>query len=73
MSMKKIYRVMDRFFDPLPKEIRKKRDKELEVVLYDLQDEDYKRYKYRCYRNLLISIPVSLLLGKLFSLLLKLL
>lgn len=73
MSMKKIYRVMDRILDPLPKEIREKRDKELEVVLYDLQDEDYKRYKHRCYRNLLISIPVSLLLGKLFSLLLKLL
>lgn len=71
--MNKIYRAMDRIFDPLPKEIRKKRDKELEVVLYDLQDEDYKRYKYRCYRNLLIAIPVSFFLGKLVSFILKLL
>ena len=71
--MKWIYRFMDRIFEPLPKEIRKKRDKELEVVLYDLQDEDYKRYKYRCYRNLLISIPISLFLGMVVSFLLKLL
>ena len=71
--MKRLYRVMDRILDPLPKEIREKRDKELEVVLYDLQDEDYKRYKYRCYRNLLISIPISLFLGMVVSFLLKLL
>lgn len=71
--MEKIYRIMDRIFDPLPKEIRKKRDKELEVVLYDLQDEDYKRYKHRCYRDLLISIPISFFLSKLVSFLLKLL
>lgn len=69
--MKKLYRIMDRIFDPLPKEVRKKRDKELEIVLYDLQDEDYKRYKYRCYRNLLISIPISFFLGELVCFLLK--
>lgn len=40
--MGNLYRIMDKIFDPLPKEIRKKHDKELEVVYYDLQDEDYK-------------------------------
>ena len=71
--MEKLYRVMDRIFDPLPKEIRKKRDKELEMVYYDLQDEDYKRYKQACYRKLLIKAFVAFILGILFSELLKLL
>lgn len=70
---KKIYRIMDRVFDPLPKEIREKRDKELEMVYYDTQDEDYKRYKYSCYRKTLIAAPVSFILGILFGEFLKLL
>ena len=64
---------MDRIFDLLPEELRKKHDKELKVVYYDTQDEDYKRYKYSCYRKMLIREPIAFILGILFGELLKLL
>ena len=69
--MENLYRIMDKIFDPLPKEIRKKHDKELEMVYYDLQDEDYKRHKYSCYRKLLIKAFAAFILGILFGELLK--
>lgn len=69
--MEKLYRIMDQIFDPLPKELRKKHDKELEVAYYDLQDEDYKRYKQACYRKLLIKAFAAFILGILFGELLK--
>lgn len=63
---------MDRIFDPLPKEIRKERDKELKMVYYDLQDEDYKRHKQACYRKLFVKAFAAFILGILFGEFLKL-
>lgn len=70
--MEKFYRFMDRIFDPLPKEIREEHDKELEILFYDLQDEDYKRHKQASYRKLLIKMFLAFVLGRLVGILLKL-
>lgn len=70
--MKRIYRIMDRLIDPLPKEIRKKRDKASVMLYYETQEEGYKRYKYLQYRNLILESALSFLLGLLFCFLFEL-
>lgn len=71
--MKKLYRIMDRVFDPLPKELKKKGDKASVVLYYEAADEDYKIYKYGCYRKLILQACLSFLLGAVCCFLLKLL
>ena len=39
----------------------------------DAKDESYKRYKHRCYRNLIIKALLSFLLGLAFSVFIRLL
>lgn len=70
--MNRIYRIMDRLLDPLPKEISKKRDKAGVMLYYEAQEEGYKRYKYLQYRNLILESALSFLLGLLFCFLLEL-
>lgn len=70
--MNRIYRIMDRLLDPLPKEISKKRDKAGVMLYYETQEEGYKRYKYLQYRNLILESALSFLLGLLFCFLFEL-
>lgn len=70
--MKQIYQIMDRLLDPLPKEIRKKRDKTSVMLYYETQEEGYKRYKHLQYRNLILESALSFLLGLLFCFLFEL-
>lgn len=58
-----LYQWMDRLFDPPPKELRKARDKAGIVLYYEAQDEGYKRYKYLCYRNLILESLLAFGLG----------
>lgn len=34
---------------------------------YETEDESYRRYKHRCYRNLVLKSLLSLLIGMLFA------
>lgn len=68
-----LYEALDRLFDPVPKEVKKRSDYSGKVLYYQSQDEGYRRYKHRCYRNLLIETAVSLLLGFIFGFLIKVL
>jgi len=70
--MKTIYRLMDRIFDPLPKELRKKRDDPRTVLYYESQDESYRRYKHLCYRNLILKSSLFFVFGLFIAFLLKL-
>lgn len=54
-----LYRLLDKFFDPPPKELNKAG----KVIYYDAQDERYKRYKHLCYRDLLLKSALAFLLG----------
>ena len=58
-----IYKWMDRLFDPPPKELRQARDQSGIVLYYETQDESYKRYKYLCYRNLILEALLAFILG----------
>ncbi len=64
-----MYRIMDRIFDPLPKELKKQGDKAGIMLYYETQDEAYKRYKYRCYRELILEALLSFSLGVLCAVL----
>lgn len=70
--MNRIYFWMDLLFDPLPKELRKQRDKARIMLYYETQDEGYKRYKHLCYRNLILEALLAFPLGVLLCALLKL-
>jgi len=59
----KIYRWMDRLFDPPPKELRKKGDKAGIMLYYQAEDEGYRRYKHLCYRNLILEALLTFGLG----------
>ena len=61
--MKLFYRAMDLIFDPLPKEIKEQGDKAGIMLYYESQDEGYKRYKHRCYRNLILEALLAFALG----------
>lgn len=68
--MKRIYFLMDRIFDPLPKELRelqKARNKLETILYYASQDESYQRYKHLQYRNLILEVLLSFILGLLFG------
>ena len=67
----KIYHLLDRLFDPLPKELRKSRDKASIMLYYEAKDEDYKRYKHLGYRKLLLNSALAFVLGLLMLFLLK--
>ncbi len=63
MGRTRFERVMDWFFDPLPKEIKNASDKAQAVLYYEAQDEGYRRHKNRCYRNLVLEALLSGLLA----------
>lgn len=67
------YRSMDRIFDPLPQEIKQKRDKTSAMLYYQTQDEGYKRYKHRCYRYLVLKAALFFGFGLVLGFLAKLL
>ena len=68
----KFYRLMDKIFDPLPKELKKKADNRSAMLYYQSQDESYTRYKHRCYRNLLLKAILFFFFGLLVGYFLKL-
>ena len=57
--MRFLYRLMDKIFDPPPK------DSDDAGVMFDEQaeDESYRRYKDLCYRNLILKSLLSFGLG----------
>ena len=67
-----LYRLLDRLFDPPPKELRKSRDKAGIVLYYETQNEGYKRYKHLCYRNLILESLLAFILGLFTACFLKL-
>lgn len=58
--MRAVYRLLDRFFDPLPKEIREKGSKAEKVFYYESCDEGYKWGKRLYYRGLILQVLVTL-------------
>lgn len=66
--MRFLYRLMDKIFDPPPK------NSDDAGVMLDEQteDESYRRYKDLCYRNLILEFLLSLVLGLLVAHFLKL-
>lgn len=70
--MDMIYTLMDRVFDPLPKELKNSPDYPGAKFYYQSQDESYRRYKHLCYRNLILEATLPFILGLLFSFFLKL-
>ena len=65
-------RLLDRIFDPLPKELKKLSDKTAEMLYYEAQDEGYKRHKYLCYRNLILEAALGFVFGILVGIAVKL-
>lgn len=66
--MERIYRLMDKIFDPPPNST----DKAGIVLHYQSEDEGYRRYKYLCYRNLILEALLSFCLGLFLIALLRL-
>ena len=58
-----IYLWMDKFFDPLPKELKDDPSYPGEMFYYQSQDESYKRYKHLQYRNLILEALLSFFIG----------
>ncbi len=65
--MKRLYRLMDRVFDPLPKELRDESDETGKMLYYEAQDEGYKRYKHLRYRQLILESALAFVLGLLVA------
>lgn len=61
--MKRIYRLMDRIFDPLPKDLKNDPNYTDAELYYQSQDESYRRYKHLCYRNLILEFALAFFLG----------
>ena len=59
----RLYRIMDRLLDPLPKELRQSSDQASKMLYYETQDEGYRRYKHLQYRNLILEALLCFLLG----------
>ena len=67
-----LFRMMDRLFDPPPKELRKARDKAGIRLYYESQSEDEKRSKYCSYCNFLLTCLKAFILGLLTAHILEL-
>ena len=70
--MERIYKLLDRIFDPLPKELRNKSDDAGAIFDYKAEDEGYKRHKYLCYRKLIMEALLAFSVGLLLPFLLHL-
>lgn len=67
----KIYQWMDRIFDPLPKEIKQDPKDSRAMLYYEAENKGYRRYKYRCYRDLILKTLLSFCIGILLAYILK--
>lgn len=69
--MKRIYRLLDRLFDPVPKEVKNSPYYRGSVFYYETPDEDYRLHKERRYREFLVRMALTFLAGMFFASLIK--